>query len=156
MQNNSFIYESIFPRIYGNFKKFNWKLSFALLLPLLFAAGCKKVTEQQGSVGLCPIVISTTPADKAVAVGTNIRIFAHFNEAINASTVNVLTFTLMQGTAAVAGVVAYADSVASFSPAAMLSPNMTYTATITTGVKDPAKKCDGERLCVDLHYGKWA
>ncbi len=139
MKNKPFINESILLRVYKNFKKINWKLSFVLLLPLIFAEGCKKVTEQAGIIGVCPIVISTTPADKAVAVSTNTTIFAKFNEAMDASTLNILTCTVLQGTSVITGVVSYADSVASFKPAVMLSPNKTYTATITAGVKDPAK-----------------
>ena len=139
MKSKPFSNESILPRVYENFKNFSWRLSLGLLLLLFFADGCKKVTEQEGLTGVCPIVVSTTPADKAVAVSTNTTIFARFNEAMDASTLNVLTFTLMQGTTAVTGVVTYADSVARFAPAMMLSPNTTYSATITTGVKDPAK-----------------
>ena len=34
-----------------------------ILLLFVFAAGCKKVTEEKGLIGVCPIVITTDPAN---------------------------------------------------------------------------------------------
>src|SRR5688572_11809851 len=110
---------------------------FMVLLLAVFAAGCKKVLEEDGTMGLCPAVISTTPANNATGVSISAFIAARFNEAINPSTINSTTFTLKQGTMTVAGTITYADSIASFLPTNYLDVNTVYTATITTGVKDP-------------------
>jgi hypothetical protein len=61
-----------------------------------------------------------------------------FNEAMNASTINALTFTITRGTTPVAGVITYAGTTATFSPANNFLPNTKYTGTVTSGVKDPA------------------
>ena len=47
-----------------------------LLLLLVIAAGCKKVVEEPGLTGLCPIVISTAPASNATGVSINTTITA--------------------------------------------------------------------------------
>ena len=112
-------------------------ISFMLLL-VVFVAGCKKVTEEAGSIGICPIVISTDPANGAVNVATNKKITATFNVVMDPSTVNATTFLLKQGTSPVAGTVSYAGTTATFTPANALSANTVYTGTITTGSKDLA------------------
>jgi hypothetical protein len=105
---------------------------------LVFATGCKKVTEEKGLIGVCPMVISTSPGDTATGVSYNITINATFNEVMDSSTINASTFTLKQGTTVITGLVTYAGMTATFSPTANLTPNTTYTGTITTGAKDPA------------------
>lgn len=109
-----------------------------IVVLVFFMAGCKKVTEEQGLVGVCPIVISTDPANLAADIAINKTIDAVFNEAMDPQTISPTTFTLTNGATAVAGVVTYAGMTASFSPAADMLPNTTYTATIHKGVKDPA------------------
>jgi hypothetical protein len=109
---------------------------FIVLLLVLIAAGCKKVIEEEGLTGECPIVISTTPVHAAVGVNLNTAISATFNKVMNPATLNGSTFTLKQGTTAVTGTVTYSGSTAFFTPAANLAPTTTYTATITTGAKD--------------------
>ncbi len=112
--------------------------SLILLLIIMLATGCKKVTEEAGSTGICPIVISTIPANNATGVTINTTLAATFNEAMNASTINSTTFIVKQGTTVIPGVVAYSGLTATFSPTTNLALNTVYTATITTGVKDPA------------------
>jgi hypothetical protein len=51
-------------------------------------------------------------------------------------TITATTFTLEQGTTPVPGTVIYVGLVATFMPLSDLTVNTTYTATITTGVKD--------------------
>src|SRR5438552_2759134 len=53
-------------------------------------------------------------------------------------TITPVTFTLKQGTTAVAGTVTYAGVTATFNPASTLAPNAVHTATITTGSRDLA------------------
>jgi len=88
-----------------------------------------------------PTVISTIPANLATGVPLNQVISAAFSEAMNAATINSATFTLTgPGLTAVAGQVAYASigNTATFTPAANLTANTLYTATITTGATDLA------------------
>jgi len=88
-----------------------------------------------------PTVISTVPANGATGVPINQALSATFSVAMNPATIDGATFTLMgPGATAVTGVVAYvpAGSVATFIPAANLTPNTLYTATITTGAEDLA------------------
>ncbi|HEV3250715.1 MAG TPA: Ig-like domain-containing protein, partial [Puia sp.] len=70
-------------------------------------------------------------------VSMNKRIDAIFNEVMDSSTINSITFTLKQGTTPVGGAVTYSGTTASFSPLVNLFSNTTYTATITKGSKDP-------------------
>ena len=106
---------------------------------VVFAAGCKKVTEERGLIGVCPKVILTSPADTATGISLNKTIDATFNEVMDSSTINTTTFTLKQGTTVITGTVTYTGMTATFSPSANLAPNTTYTGTITTGAKDPAR-----------------
>ncbi len=120
-----------YSRIFNN----KW---FMFLLLVVFAAGCKKVIEQEGLVGVCPEVISSTPADNSLGRSINTTIQATFNEEMNPSTINTATFTVTKGTAPVSGTVSYAGTTATFTPSGNLEPNTVYTGTITTGAKDPA------------------
>src|SRR5438876_318797 len=54
----------------------------------------------------------------------------------------------MQGTTPVAGTVSYADGTATFTPTGNLAPLTTYTATISTGVRDLA----GNPLTSDMSW----
>jgi hypothetical protein len=64
---------------------------------------------------------------------------ATFSEAMNPATINTTTVTLAgPGTTPVVGVVTYALSTATFTPSSPLALNTVYTATITTGAKDPS------------------
>ncbi len=84
-------------------------------------------------------VVSTIPANGATAVAANTAISATFSEAMNPATINAATFTLTgPGTTPVAGTVTYSGTTATFTPTAVLSTSTLYTATITTGTKDPA------------------
>jgi hypothetical protein len=82
-----------------------------------------------------PTVVSTLPASAAANVTVNSSINATFSVAMEASTINAVTFSLSPS---ITGTVSYdaATTTAIFTPAASLAPNTTYTATITTGVTD--------------------
>lgn len=137
MKNSSFHKEKPLMRTCKGYSHIFNKCLMVLLL-VVFAAGCKKVTEEPGLIGVCPKVISTNPVDTASGVSLNKAIDAIFNEAMNPSTINTLTFTITKGTTPIAGVITYTGVTATFSPANNLIPNTKYTGTITTGVKDPA------------------
>ena len=86
-----------------------------------------------------PTVLSTVPANLAAAVPVNTLVSATFSEPMNPATINAATFTLTgPGVTPVAGVVTYAGSTATFTPASVLAASTLFTATITTGAKDPA------------------
>ena len=85
-----------------------------------------------------PTVISTVPANLATAVAVNTIISATFSEAMNSATINGTTFLVTgPGATPVAGTVTYAGSTATFTPTLVLANSTLYTATITTGAKDP-------------------
>ena len=115
------------------------KISLAFILPLLFITGCKKVLEEPGTTGICPIVVSTVPTNGATAVALNTLISATFNEVIDSTTLNSSTFFIKQGNTNVAGSISYVGMTAIFTPAANLLPNTLYTGTVTTGIKDKAR-----------------
>ncbi len=85
-----------------------------------------------------PEVSSTDPLNSAVAVAQNKVVAVTFSKAMDPLTITTSTFTLLQGTTAVAGAVAYSGTTATFTPANNLSANLVYTATVTTGAKDVA------------------
>src|SRR5207249_2231254 len=95
-----------------------------------------------------PTVSFTVPANAATGVAISGKIAAAFSEAMDPSTISTATFTLKQGTTAVAGTVSYASVTATFTPASALAPLTAYTATVTTGAKDLA----GNALAADSRW----
>jgi len=86
-----------------------------------------------------PTVISTIPAGGATLVAVNTVVSATFSEPMNPLTLTNATFTMTgPGATPVAGVVSYSGSTATFTPTAILANSTLFTATLTTGVKDPA------------------
>jgi len=83
-----------------------------------------------------PTVTSTVPSNGAMNAAVGSALSATFSEPLNPLTVNTSTFLLKQGGTAVAGTVSYSGVTAVFTPASNLTPNVSYTATITTGVMD--------------------
>jgi len=83
-----------------------------------------------------PTIISTLPADSATGVAINLSIKATFSEDIDSASITTSTFTLMQGGVPVPCTVSYSSHVATLKTVSNLSISTTYTATITTGVKD--------------------
>ena len=84
-----------------------------------------------------PAIVLTNPLDVENNVAINTTIAATFSEAMDASTINDSTFTMSNGAT---GTVSYDDTTqtATFTPSSNLTYLTTYTATITTGVKDLA------------------
>jgi ice-binding like protein/Big-like domain-containing protein len=103
------------------------------LLVLLVGAlaGCG---QQLVEFGGNPTVSSTDPLNAAVNVGASRTVNATFSEAMDPATLTAATFTLQQGTTAIAGAVTYAGLTATFTPSADLSSNV-FTATVSTGAK---------------------
>jgi len=85
-----------------------------------------------------PTVSFTAPVNAAATVPINQKVSATFSKAIDPTTITSGTFTLSQGAVPIAGSVAYIGLTGTFTPGVSLSAGTTYTATITTGVKDLA------------------
>ena len=83
-----------------------------------------------------PTVVSVVPINNTTGIALNSKVAATFSEAMNSSTITSATFTLKDGTTAIAGTVTYSGSTATFTPSASLMANKVYTATITVGAKD--------------------
>lgn len=107
--------------------------TIALVMIVIFI-GCKK-DDFEPVIGLCPIVVSTIPANGATGVALNQDITVYFNTEMNPGTINQESFTL-SGPNPVTGVITHTDSTATFNPTSSLQPNTTYTGTVTTLIKD--------------------
>ena len=86
-----------------------------------------------------PEIVSTVPANSATNVPLNQAMSATFTEAMNPLSITTDTFQLTgPGGTAIAGTVSYdpVSFIATFTPAALLITDSTYTATLTSGVTD--------------------
>jgi uncharacterized repeat protein (TIGR02543 family) len=113
----------------------------------VFIAGCKKDNYQE-KVGVCPLVVSTIPVDKAVNIPFNQVISATFNEKMDPATITGASFTIQQGATInastksalveipVSGTVSYSGLTASFTPSSPLAPSTIYTGRVTKSAKD--------------------
>jgi hypothetical protein len=107
-----------------------------LLVSIIFVTGCHKDRGTIGNSNVNPQVISTNPVNNSSNAYLNRKITASFNEGMNPLTITGATFVLKHDSTIVSGLVTYSGTTAIFSPSNNLSPNTTYTATITTGAKD--------------------
>ena len=108
---------------------------FAILAIVSVASitGCK-TDNYEATVGVCPLVVSTIPIDKAIDVPLNQVISATFNEKMDPATINQASFIIQQGTTTIAGTVAYSGLTATFTPTTPLLPNVLYSGTIKTQI----------------------
>ena len=129
-------------------KKIKLLSTLAILAVVLFA-GCKNDDYVAIDGGPCPVVVSVTPVSGATLVGRKavsaaelaIRttiVTAKFNKKINPKTINENSFTVTGTSTVVAGTVTYsdADSTATFTASSKFADNTTFTARVTTAVKD--------------------
>ena len=107
------------------------------VLLLVTALGCKKNNNANNGSGN-PTVTSTTPTNNLTGVARNQKIEFTFSEAMDSSSINDSTFTLMQGSTMVPGTVTYSGDTATFTPSVILIPATVYTATVNTGAKNTA------------------
>lgn len=120
-----------------------WKFGFILLAGMLVPScggggGSSSSSSGGGSQDTTPpIVVSTNPSNLSSNVAVNSTISATLSEAVTASTPST-AFTLAQGSTPIPGTVSFSGSTAVFTPAAKLGNTLSYTATLTTGVKDLA------------------
>jgi len=116
-------------------------MCFIAILLLIIGAGCGD-PDKTGNPGFTPpTVISEVPPVGSAGVCPNTIVTATFSKAMNPATINDTTFLLTTGTppVAVGGAVTYdaPSKTATFTPSSTLAiPNISYTATITTGATD--------------------
>lgn len=87
---------------------------------------------------VAPTVVLTDPLDAAIDVARNKVIAVTFDETMSAASFTATSFTLMQGTNAISGSIAYANNTARFIPDTILDAGLSYTATVTNEVTDLA------------------
>ncbi len=107
---------------------------------LLAAGGCSgSSSSSPPSDTTAPTVSSFAPADASTGVAPTAVLTATFSEAVDGSTVTPATFKVTDsGGRAVAGTVTSSGAGATFTPTTALAYLTTYTATLTTGIKDLA------------------
>jgi hypothetical protein len=113
-------------------------LTTLVLVAVVLIAGCKK-DDFVEVPGVCPLVISTDPANLATGIPLNKVITVTFNENMNPATITQASITLdgaAKGATPVTGTVSYTDPTASFTPSSALVPGTTYTGTVKATVKD--------------------
>lgn len=108
--------------------------AFAALSLAAILGSCKKDDFVQVD-SVCPLVLTTDPANLATSVALNKIITVTFNEKIDPATITQASITLT-GTTAVLGTVTYSGTTATFTPTLPLAVNTTYTGRVTTAVKD--------------------
>lgn len=121
-----------------------WISALAGLFLAFFIGGC--VDENVEKVGVCPLVLSTDPANLANNVPLDKAITVTFNESMNPATITpgVLSISAPNaggrkaGTSAISGELTYDASTNTmrFIPGVKLDANTTYTAMVATSVKD--------------------
>lgn len=84
-----------------------------------------------------PSVVETSPIEGAAGVSPTASVTARFSESVAPSSVSSSTF-LLDGGSPVAGTVTLSGAVATFQPTGALAYATTYTATLTTGIRDLA------------------
>jgi uncharacterized delta-60 repeat protein len=113
-----------------------------LLCACLLVAACTSRHVKEPPDTTLPSVASELPPGGASVVAISSPVSVTFSEAMDASTINASSFTLVSSVSgtAVTGTVAYdpANRTATFLPQADLSHDTPYTAAITTSAKDLA------------------
>ncbi len=137
MKKNYTLTKNPFFRTCKNYSRIFCNKWFMFLLLFAFVIGCKKTTEETGIIGLCPVVASTDPMDKAVDVVLNKVISATFNTEMDASTINSSTFTIKQVSTStiLSGKIAATANPAifTFTPDVTMLPFTKYIGTVTMG-----------------------
>lgn len=105
-----------------------------LLAGVLMFAGCQKDTFKE-EVGLCPLVLSTTPDNNQTDVSLTQKIIITFNKEIDPASISDKSITV-EGPSEITGTVSYSGVIATFTPATPLTTSTTYTGRVKTSVKD--------------------
>ena len=108
----------------------------AIVLSIVGLFGACSEDDFQETIGLCPQVIATSPTNGETSVSLNKVITVTFNEEMNPATINATSFTIVNGTTSIPGIISYSGNTASFTPTGTLIANKTYIGKVTTAVKD--------------------
>ena len=117
------------------------------LLLAALVGSCNKKDDFVEVPGLCPIVIATDPVNGATFVPLGKIITVTFNEQMDPATITQASL-IISGAAPIAGAITYSGNTATFTPAAPLTANTTYTGRVTTAVKD----VNGNAMQVDYTW----
>jgi len=135
---------------YKGYSRIFSRLSFTALVLLAFLAGCgggggDGGSGSGGSSGppdlTAPTVTAMSPGEDNFGIATNSKLTATFSEAMVPAAINTANFRLALGDdISLPGTVSYdaANRIAVFTPAGGLLPGTRYTATVITGITDPA------------------
>lgn len=112
------------------------KLLSAIVLSIVGLFGACSEDDFQETIGVCPEVMATSPTNGETSVALNKVITVTFNEEMNPATINASSFTIVNGTTSIPGIITYSGNTASFTPTGNLVANKTYIGKVTTAVKD--------------------
>jgi Big-like domain-containing protein len=127
----------------------------SVLLLSLSACGRQLVEfghdRSDGGGADAPTVTATYPLNGAAAVALDVAVSATFSARMDPTTLDPTTFAVLDGATPVTGAVVLDTSAhtAIFTPSAALSSDRTYTATLSTRIRDVAH----ESLAVDYIFG---
>lgn len=116
-------------------------LLILILSALIIITGCGGGSGGGGGGSddnTAPTIVLVYPAGSDTNIPVNQKIAASFSEAMDSSTIDSQSFILMRGSTVIAGYITYSGRVATFAPTSDLTPNTTYTATVTTRARDIA------------------
>lgn len=115
------------------------------LLLATLVSGCNSSSGESTTppppAGTVPTVIATSPADADTAIAINSKVTATFSEAMDAITIDTISFTVIgAGEPALAGTVSLdaLSATASFTPGSNLTASTVYTATLSSQAKSSA------------------
>ena len=111
--------------------------SAALATLVLAAWSCGSDTTDPGDT-TPPAVTGSTPAADAANVPVSTTVSVTFSESIDGASVTASSFTLTGPGGPVSGGASVAGSTATFTPGSSLAGDASYTATVTTAVRDLA------------------
>ncbi len=114
--------------------KLKYFISIPAIVLLVILTGCKEDNFVEIE-GICPEVVATSPENDFINTPLDKEITVSFNEAMNAATINQVSFTLGEE-GLILGTISYSGRTATFTPAGLLTPNTYYSGLVTTAAKD--------------------
>ncbi len=125
-------------KISNKLKWFSKVNLIAILVVTTLFFQCKKNDFNGETTGLCPVVVTTNPLNNSTGVAINKKVAVTFNEDMNANSINASTFYVQQGTTIILGSISTSGTTSIFTAASNFNLNTTYTAIVTTNVRDVA------------------